>query len=350
MRLARNAKGLSNLGLVLLLVISFLLGATLSYIYTLGFYAGNEYRVPNRNTVALQSVDFFNENATFFNATIFNPTFSPSVVTVQRIEVVTADGKVHSTVTPFLPLSLEVGASKTLQCFWNWGNYTGQSVTVNVLAENGLGSNLAVATPSMNLTVLSVNFFPSVTAHNFTVSIRNSGSRIPVDVKSILVNGFESLTDPSLSQPFALTNATNAAPVNLTIRHDWVDFQGQRVTVSVETVQGYAAYKTVTAPAVTSAISMNAIFNATNTSQFNVTVLNAFSGATLHVNEVTISVGGNITVIQNWTANPSTKLEQFVQTTIICTLDWNSYRGQSVVVTVGTIQGFQMAKQVTVPS
>lgn len=119
MRLARNVKGLSNLGLVLLLIFSFLLGATLSYIFTLGFYASNEYRVPNRNTVVLQSVDFFTENATFFNATVFNPTFSPSAVTVQKIEVVTPDNKVHSTLTPFLPLSLTVGASKTLQCFWN---------------------------------------------------------------------------------------------------------------------------------------------------------------------------------------------------------------------------------------
>lgn len=350
MRLARNVKGLSNLGLVLLLIFSFLLGATLSYIFTLGFYASNEYRVPNRNTVVLQSVDFFTENATFFNATVFNPTFSPSAVTVQKIEVVTPDNKVHSTLTPFLPLSLTVGASKTLQCFWNWGNYTGQSVRVDVLAVDGLGSNLEAGTPSMNLSILSVNFHPSVTAHNFTVSIRNSGSRIPVDVKSILVNGFESLTDPSLSQPLALTNATDAAPVNLTVRRDWVDFQGQSVTVSVETLQGYTAYKTVTPPAVTSAISINAIFNVTNTNQFNVAIFNAFSGATLDVNEVTVSIGGNITVIQNWTAYPSAKLEPLKRISIVCNWDWSSYRGQSVVVTVGTVQGFQMAKQVTTPS
>lgn len=348
MRLIRNVKALSKLGLLLLLIISFLLGATLSYIFTLGFYF--QGKVPDRNTVALQSVNFFTSNATFFNATIFNPTFSPSAVTIQKIEVVTADGKAHSTLTPFLPLSLEVGASRTLQSFWDWGNYTGQSVYVNVLAENGLGSNLAAVTPFMNLSVLSVNFNPTYTAHNFTVLIQNSGSPIPLDVKNILVNGFESLTDPSLSQPLTLTNTTNGVPVNLTVKHDWVDFQGQSVTVSVETVQGYTAYRTVTAPAVTSGISLNAIFNVTNTNQFNVTVLNAFSGATLDVNEVTVSVGGNITVIQNWTADPSTKLEPFVQTKIVCSWDWSSFRGQSVVVTVGTVQGFQMAKQVTLPS
>jgi hypothetical protein len=352
MRLARNVKGLSRLGLVLLLVISFLLGAILSYVFTLGFYASNEYRIPSQNTVALQSVNFFTENATFFNATVFNPTFSPSNVTVQRIEVITADGKVHSTVTPYLPLSLNVGASRTLQCFWDWGNYTGQSVYVNVIPQNGLGSNLKAVTPSMNLTIMSVNFLPSVTAHNFTVSIRNAGSPIPLDVNNILVNGFESLTIPSLTQPLALSNATDALPVNLTISHDWVDLQGQSVTISAETVQGFTAYKTITAPSVTSVISINAIFNASNTNQFNVTLLNAFSDAILEVNEVTASVGGNITVIApaNWTAYPSTKLELHAPTTIVCIWDWNSYRGQSVVVTVGTVQGFQMAKQVSLPS
>ncbi len=352
MRLARNVKGLSRLGLVLLLVISFLLGAILSYVYTLGFYAGNEYKIPAQNTVALQSVNFFTENATFFNATVFNPTFSPSNVTVQKIEVITADGKVHSTVTPYLPLSLQIGASRTLQCFWDWGNYTGQSVSVNAIPQNGLGSNLQAVTPSMNLSIMSVNFFPSITAHNFTTSIRNSGSPIPLDVNRILVNGFESLTVPALTQPLAVSNATDAVPVNLTISHDWVDLQGQSVTVSVETVQGYTAYKTITAPSVTSAISINAIFNASNTNQFNVTLLNAFSGAVLDVNEVTASVGGNITVIPpaNWTASPSTKLELHVPTIIVCTWDWSGFRGQSVVVNVGTVQGFQMAKPVTLPS
>lgn len=350
MRLVRNVKALSNLGLVLLLIISFLLGATLSYIYTLGFYASNEYRLPSQNTVALQSVNFFTQNATFFNVTIFNPTFSPSAVTVQKIEVVTEDGKVHSTSTPLLPLSLEVGASRTLQCFWNWGNYSGQSVLVNVRAQDGLGSNLQASTQSMNLSILSIDFDPSVTAHNFTITVQNSGSPIPVDITRVLVNGFESLTDPSLSKPFGLTNAANATPITLTVGHDWIDFQGQSVTVSVETLQGYTAYKTVTGPIVTSGISLNAIFDVANTNQFNVTVLNAFSGATLDANEVTVSVGGNITRIQNWTPYPSTKLEPFIQTAIVCIWDWSGYRSQDVTVTVGTVQGFQVSKQFTIPA
>ena len=350
MRLVRNVKALSNLVLVLLLVISFLLGATLSYIYTLGFYASSEYMLPSQNTVALQSVNFLTENATFFTVTIFNPTFSPSAVNVQKIEVVTEDGKVHGTFTPGLPLSLEVGGLRVLQSFWNWGNYTGQSVLINVRAENGLGSNLLASTPSMNLSILSVDFDPSVTAHNFTITVQNSGSPIAVNVTRVLVNGFESLTDPSLSKPLGLSNATDATPVTLIVGHSWVDFQGQSVTISVETLQGYTAYRTVTGPIVTSAISLNAIFDVMNTNQFNVTVLNAFSGATLDVNEVTVSVGGNITRIQNWTAYPSTKLEPFIQTTIVCIFDWNGYRNQSVIVTVGTVQGFQVFKQFTIPA
>ncbi len=129
MNLTQNLKGLSKLALLLLFVISFLLGAILSYVWTMGFYSPIEFSLPNQPSLTIENVQFYPEQPTLFNMTVLNPSYSPSDAKIEQINVHTTDGKFHSvaSTSPTLSsLSIAPGKSETITSYWNWANYTDQ--------------------------------------------------------------------------------------------------------------------------------------------------------------------------------------------------------------------------------
>jgi len=352
MPLAQNVKGISKLAMILLLLISFLLGTILSYIWTMGFYASPEFHLPSQTNLTIENVRFPAEDATFFDVTMLNPSYSPSNATIERIKVSTSDDKTHNIAltSPTLPLTLAPGKIQTIRSFWNWANYTGQTVDVYAVIAQGSGPAFQVKTAFMNFSITSVNLDPSVSANYFNITIQNAGSPTFVNISKILVNGAEVLTEPALTEPYGLSNASGVTPVTFMLKRNWVDLQAQDVTVAVQTLQGYTAYKTVRGPPRVVLEILNAYFNASvSLNHFNLTVLNAgISPTDLDISEVTVFVAGNITRIQNWTAyvgdQVTSKLERYTVTIIKCPWDWSGYRNQDVTITVATVQGFQVAK------
>lgn len=79
MRLIHDIKGISKLVLILLRLIDFVLGALLSYIWTMGGYAPPEFHLPSQANVTIEKVELDVQNARFFNVTALNPSYSPSV-------------------------------------------------------------------------------------------------------------------------------------------------------------------------------------------------------------------------------------------------------------------------------
>jgi len=351
-KLARNPKGISRLATMLLLIVFFLLGAVFSYIWTMGFYAPNEFKLPSQTSVTIEDVKFFAEDATFFNVTVLNPSYSRSDAMVDRIQVSTSDGKVHSVAStlPELRLSLAPGTLQTIKSFWNWGNYTGQTVDVFVLIVGGSGPAVEARTPFMNLAVTNVIFEPSVTSTSFNITVASALSPVSVDIDEIVVNG-AGVANVTPTLPYQLN--PNAS-VSFTLYRDWTDLQNKTVSVTVRTKQGYVAYKSVTSPRVILNVSDIVFFNTTATSfYFNLTIQNsAESAARVDINKITVFVEGqNITIGDGDVvpALPQT-LEPNSAVQLTCTWDWSPFKGKNATITVDTVQGFKASKEATVQS
>lgn len=338
MRLSRNARGMSKLILILLLLISFVLGAFLSYLWTMGFYSPLEYNLPEQANVTVENVQFFPEDATSFNVTVLNPSYSSDVV-IEQIKVETPDGELHTTTSPSLPIQLARGASQTLKSYWSWGNYTGQNVRVHVHVLKGTGSNLQTRTPFMNFTVTSVNLDPSVSVNHFNITVQNAGSATSVNITRVLVNGAEVPTTPALTPPYELTNASDAPPTSFMLMQNWIDLQGKTVTIEVQTPQGYTAYKTVAAPLPVILRITDIDFNVNYTDRFNITIENAESSppSFVDVNEIKL-------LIENETITPNVSLPQTLRwnssITLTCFWNWSPFEGKNVTIVILTIQGF----------
>jgi len=347
MKLAQNIKGISKLLMLLLLIVFFLLGTVLSYIWTMGFYAPNEYNLPNKTSVTIENVQFPPEDTAFFNVTLLNPSYSPSDAVIDQIKVSTTDGNVHSitSTSPTLPITLVPGQSKTIRSFWSWTRYVDQTVDVYVLVVGGSGPAIQAKTPFMNLTVTDVVFEPSVTSTRFNITVQSMRSPISVDISEITVNG-AAVTNVAPTLPYRLN--PNASKT-FALQRDWADLQNQTVSVEVRTAQGYEAFKTVTGPLMKLNVFDVQFFNTTVTDfYFSVTIQNsAVSLAGVDVNLVTVYVEGQNITIGTVTPNLPQALQQDSTLLLTCTWDWSQFKGKSATVTIYTTQGFKSSSTET---
>jgi len=351
-RLAKKVMGISKLVIILLLLISFLLGATLSYIWTMGFYAPSEFNIPSQTNLTIENVQFYPGDATFFNVTVLNPSYSPSTATVQQIKVETENGLLHAIVStdPPLPKDLARGESQTFKNVWNWGDYANQKIKVMVVITEGSGATFETNAAFMNLTIAQVSFEPAVTVTRFNVTVGSMNSPISLDINKILVNGTEVGIMPPQTLPFTIN--PNAS-VTFTLNRNWKDLQGKAVTVEVNTAQGYRARKTVSAPPPVVLTFENVVFNnATSTQHFNITVHNdASSPAPINITDVTVSVQGTTVPITNITRIPSGPLQPNSSVLLVVYWDWSEFQGTSVkvAINVNTSQGFVATTEASIP-
>jgi hypothetical protein len=128
----------------------------------------------------------------------------------------------------------------------------------------------------------------------------------------------------------------------------------QSQTITVNTLQGYVALRTLTLPQPVVLSVPEVVFNAAaSTQQFNVTVTNSASSPSyVDVNRITVAVNQQTPAnITQWTADPSSRLDKGSSIIIVCNWDWSSYVGQSadVKVTLYTSQGFVVSKETQIP-
>lgn len=208
MKLIRNAVGISTLIFILLLLVAVIVGAVLSYMWTMGYYVSLELRLPENPTITVTNVAFDPQDPTFFDLTLLNPSFSPFSVSVTQVMVSTEDGVLDDVaVDPTLPYELSIGESKTLRCTWNWANYTDKNVNIHVFVADGSGATFQAKTPLVELAITGVIFNSTISVTHFNMTVQNSASSATyVNLTSMTVNvNDETLpineTDPSLPYP-----------------------------------------------------------------------------------------------------------------------------------------------------
>jgi len=361
MRLIQNTRGIPKLILVLLLLISFITGALVSYVYTMGFYASSEYKLPSRSDVTIESVEFSEQDASFFTVTVLNPSYSPNSTSITRIAVrTTDDNKVHeiSDTSPPLPYLLERGDSQTFRCSWNWANYTGiklpytdRPVEVFVFLEDKTGAVFEIRKPLVILVISEVKFNSTVSVNRFNMTVENfESSATYVNITSVSINVANITSDmvtPNL--PYGL--APGDPPATFKVLWNWTDYQGESVTVGAHTLQGYIHARTITLPPPVNLTISDVAFNVSDITHFNATVTNSKSSSTyVDISEIAVSIDNETLVnLTEWIASPSSRLEQNSSILLVCMWNWGDYRGQNLTVTVFTQQGFIVSKSKTIP-
>ncbi len=364
MRQFRNACGTSKVILVLLLFMSFIIGALLSYIYTMGYYAPSEFRLPEEPTITIQSVEFSKQDTLFFNVTVLNPSYSPSDVNITRIEArTTDDNKIHTIndVMPTLPFMLGKGHYQTFRATWHWANYTGiklpytdTQVEIRVFIQDGRGEILELKRPLTRLVITSVEFNPSVSVNHFNLTVQNLQlSETYVNITAFSIEG-QAVPQDRVTPSLPYTLNPGDSPVQFQCFYDWHGFMNQSATVKVDTLQGYISQQTFLLPQPVILNIPQIVFNATvNTAHFNITVSNAANSSTyVDISKIEVATGTEAPVeISQWTPDPSSRLEKNASILILCPWDWSSFGGQSltVKVTVYTSQGFAVSKEAQIP-
>ena len=361
MHLVYHSKGVSRLLSILLLLLFFTVGALFSYVYTMGFYA--DLRLPSKPAITLESVELHDQNTSFFNITLLNPSYS-SRVEITRIEARTPDdNRIHviADIQPALPYPLERGEIQTFQAKWNWANYTDiklpytdQPIEIRVFLGDGRGEILEVRRPLTTLNITNLTFNPSISVDHFNVTIQNlESSGTYVNVTTISLNG-NIMSSEMVAPTLPYTLNPGDSPLKLQCFHNWTEVQGKEVTVRISTLQGYIAERIQVLPDPVTLNISQFVFNATvSTTHFNITVSNAANSSTyVDINRIAVAVGSEAPVdISQWIPDPSSRLEKNAFILIMCAWDWSSYSGQSLTtkVTVYTSQGFTVSREVQIP-
>lgn len=251
MRLILGLRGISKLILIIILLLSFIVGATFSYIWTMGYYAPYEFQLPKKVNITIEDVAFSAQDTTFFNVTILNPSFSKSEAEVNQIVALTNDGILHEVETQELPYSLAVGSSHKFRGIWNWANYTGQAIKVIAFITEGSGPNVQTKIPFYVKLTVEAYFNSSISIQNFNVTIQNAEtSTTYVNITELTINGetipTENITVVSESTLFPHSLNINES-ILVTCAWNWTAYQGESVIIAVKTIQGYTARHTVVA-------------------------------------------------------------------------------------------------------
>ncbi|MHC3129436.1 MAG: hypothetical protein IBV52_05095 [Candidatus Bathyarchaeota archaeon] len=355
MKIARNVKAISKILFILLLLLAMIIGSIFSYLLLVGYYINLGIEVPENTTLSVIDVSLNIQNAETFNITILNPTYSPTEAKITEISIATEDDEIHTimTVDPELPYELDKGQEETFNCVWNWGDFTGETLKVIVLVEDGSGAVYEIETASVGLEVTSAFFITADTQH-FNVTIKNpEGSASDLNVTKITVT-MENGTD------FEVRETTPSIPITLLTNTsttfvcswNWTYYRGMNATINVYTSQGYEFHRTETTPKPAQLSITDTTFDTSTMTYFNITVKNSENSI----------VSANLTLVEIMFGNYTT-LEVSIESppdlpytlpiggtvTLKCLWDWSDNREETVAIYVETPEGYLGYLQQTIP-
>ena len=354
MKFTRNIKAISKLLLILLLLMATIIGAILSYLWVMGYFITLERVIPEKTTVSIENVTFNSQDTSYFFVTLLNPSYSPTEANVT--EIVASTGKdIHNVteVHPLLPYRLLKGEEETFKCVWNWANYTGETVKIIVFIADGSGSAYEVETSPVELMITAVIFTPVDTTH-FNVTLYNSADS-PIDLNFTRVtvtmeNGTTlEITGIVPSLPHLLSPNSYTA---FKCAWDWSNYRGKNATIAVYTSQGYMAYRLGRTSEPVMLTIPSVLFDPTNTTYFNVTVMNSeYSLAQANITLITVTLQNGTSLEVTVEPPPSLpySLPPDDTVTFRCSWDWTTRHGENVIITVETLKGYKASYPSTIP-
>lgn len=356
-----STKGIAKLSLLILLLASAVVGAVLSYLWTVGYYVELGFKVPEGvTTVTIMNVTFPIENSTYFDVTVLNPSYSEADANIASIAMISSDNdiKTPEIIEPSIPYPLRKGEEITFRCALNWAEYAGQNVTVAVFVKDGSGATKSYQTEFVRLDVTSFAYNTAITISRFNVTVRN-WSNISLDISEIRLS-----TDKIPSENISVNNQPITFPYRIPGNESiefvcrWAlwdaeansGYLGTENSLFIETLQGYGVVYTRPFSRPVFLTLSNVTYPQLNETQF-VLRNELQSPHDVNLTRITISVGNEtFTVAHNAS---SYVLERGSEVTILGEdedLNWENWANQKVTIRVYTTQGFMAKKEETIPS
>lgn len=341
-----DKKAVSTLTLIILMLCAAVFGAFMSYMLVIAnFYLEPE----NTADLVITEVNFPVDHADYFDLTIMNPSHSPYGTNITEIYF-TAEGEedIHYVRITDLepPIFLERGTSKTIRCFENWGQYAGKIITVHVSATNASGAVRSVGTEFVELEVQAY-FNVTESCKYFNVTVKNNAqSAINLTLTKVYfvhALDYEPVENMTIELP---RNLQKGESIEFRC---FVDWEGPKPRIRVETTEGYNVEIEEEAPSLVGLWVTNVVFNETNPSEISMSFFNSPDSATLvDITDIVLTYdNGTEYYINRSLANPSLPhtLERNETITFNCVWPWRSYRNRDVTITAYTRQGFTSASK-----
>ena len=352
MKFTRNVKAISKLLLILLLLMATIVGGILSYLWVTAYYISLEQVYPEDITVNITDHAFDNQNTSFFNVTIQNPTSykSKETANITQIMVSTEDGLLHDEIdtNPSLPYKFQQkGEEEPFKCLWNWANYTGEIVKIIAFLAEGSGPTFEVETPLVILEITDIRFDSAISVTHFNMTVQN----YDISVTHVNITEITVATETLRSENIAPSLPQGLDPdssVTLKCSWNWTNYQNTSVAVAVHTLQGYMTKATRVTPLPVTLEITKVDFNLANTTRFDVTVRNNGVSPT-HVNVTRVAVTMEEQIVREWTVENGTEVDPPIPYTLNrnssetfgCPWNWTEHRDKKVTITVYTLQGFR---------
>lgn len=234
MHFRKYARTVSIFWFILAILASLMIGGFIAYTWVMSSY----YNMPeNSSSLSVESVVFPQNNFTYFNVTVLNPSNSVSDLNITGIQVlVKSQNETFSvgTVEPALPFLLGRGTKQGFKCLENWSGFAGETVTVQPsFAANASVQSSPNVTPKVKLVVS--DFSTAEDANHFNLTVQNSQeSAINLTVTEIRVFDVPVNFTPSL--PTALLVGQQQV---FRCAWNWADLGGQNLTITVFTDVGF---------------------------------------------------------------------------------------------------------------
>jgi hypothetical protein len=344
MGMIKGMKAISTFILILLILISMIIGALLSYMWVMS----NFYLEPENTVgIVITEVNFPVNHGDYFNVTVMNPSHSPSDTNITEIYL-TVKGdpnlyKVNKTDPEKFPIPLQRGSVKTIKCIMNWGKFAGKTITVHVSTLDASGATRSSETKFVKLEA-EVHFNATISCKHFNVTVKNhEKSAINLTLTRIYLD-YKPVENISIKLPKVIS-------INETVKFQcFVDWRGlEKLNVSIETLEGYSSEIESKALSTVVLQVTDVTFNELNPNELSITLFNSDSSVTsvdvtniilTYENETKYYINGNL-------ANPPLphKLERNTTVAFKCTWPWKNYRDKNITVTVYTKQGFVSASK-----
>jgi uncharacterized protein involved in tellurium resistance len=309
------------------------------------------YQTPN---VKLRVTPNFNvsESVNYFNITVENR--ESSVLDVTISDILLFGISVKENVTP--PLDsvniLPKNSSLTYTCNYNWENFRNINVTVTVKTYEGYEATCN--TNKLLGAILSIQdvWFDYSDVEHFYVNVNSSeDSTALASIRNInitLKDGRE-ITINQTFPPVGESSVFNTIYPNSSLKFqcswNWNAYRDETITVKVYTNEGFTIpTKNVTTPSQIVWNITDVKFDLDQPDYFLVDVKNMFCSLS-EINVTRIMLNGNVTDM----TPPFAVLYNDTQITFNCTIDWKTFIGKNVTITVIREDGMNISRTVEIP-
>jgi hypothetical protein len=323
---------------------------TIEPIYVNASIESKTFVTPN---VKLKVTPIFNPTISIdhFNLTVENLAESKINLTISDIKLFQIP--LNSNVTPTIASGyvLPNGSSVKFKVDYNWENLRGQNATITVGTLEGyeatyttnalLGAILSIQEIKFEYTDTTRFSVVIKSSEDSTATATISKMNLTLQERNVVVIN---TTLPQIGSPTAFNSVPKNTSRTFVCSWNWTDYRNKTVTLNVYTNEGFIiSNKTArTLPAIIWNVT-EVIFDLDDTNYFLVNVTNVKTS----LNNITIT---QVRLNQSLASFNQTTLSPDEQKIINCTIDWKSFIGKNVTVTVTRDNSANITKTITIPA